>query len=88
MQSTADKILINVLSVSLWYTGTLPTPLVGLWLVRDVVLMTATYRYVRAHTAAGLSVLDPLTTPLQVNPTTISSRWPWGLFIPRSLTWQ
>ena len=40
--------------------------------MRDVVLMTATYRYVRAHTAAGLSVLDPLTTPLQVNPTTIS----------------
>jgi len=68
----ADKILINVLSVSLWITGTLPTALMGLWLVRDVALMTATYRYVQSHTQAGKAVMDPLTTPLQVNPTTIS----------------
>lgn len=34
--------------------------------------MTATYRYVQSHTAAGKAVMDPLTTPLQVNPTTIS----------------
>lgn len=67
----ADKLLINVLSVSLWVNGTLPTPLVGLWLVKDVVLMTATYLYVAQKTAGG-TVWDPTTTPLQVNPTLIS----------------
>jgi len=69
---TADKILINVLSVSLWVTGTLPTPLVALWLAKDVALMTATYRYVQTRTKAGHAVSDPITTPLQVNPTTIA----------------
>jgi len=49
----ADKILINVLSVSLWYTGTLPTPLVALWFVKDAVLMTATYQYVAQQTSTA-----------------------------------
>ena len=49
----ADKILINVLSLSLWYTGTLPTPLVAVWLLKDAVLMTATYRYVAQQTSTA-----------------------------------
>lgn len=68
----ADKVLINVLSVSLWYTGTLPTPLVGLWMLKDVTLMTATYRYVARNTGKGMDVTDPLTVPLKVNPTLTS----------------
>jgi len=68
----ADKILINVLSVSLWYTEMLPTPLVGLWLFKDVTLMTATYMYVANNTEKGMDVTDPLTVPLKVNPTTTS----------------
>lgn len=65
----ADKILINVLSVSLWCNGTLPTPLVALWLMRDVGLSAGAYLYVASNTESGLSVTDPLTTPLKINPT-------------------
>ena len=68
----ADKILINSLSVSLWYTAVLPGPLVALWLLKDVGLMTATYRHVAAQTRAHHVVMDPFTTPLKINPTQIS----------------
>jgi hypothetical protein len=49
---------------------------VALWLFKDVVLMTATYMHVKQKTEATVGkdavVWDPITTPLQVNPTTIS----------------
>ena len=68
----ADKIVINVLSLSLWYSDILPTPLIVLWLGRDVALTGATYLYVSAQTKAGRFVVDPVRTPLKVEPTTIS----------------
>jgi cardiolipin synthase (CMP-forming) len=68
----ADKVIINVLSVSLCYTGTLPTPLVALWLVRDAGLTVGTYLYVARNTSSGQGVMDPWTTPLKVNPTVTS----------------
>jgi cardiolipin synthase (CMP-forming) len=68
----ADKVIINVLSVSLCYTGTLPTPLVALWLARDTALTVGTYLYVAMNTSSGKAVMDPWTTPLKVNPTVTS----------------
>lgn len=68
----ADKLFINVISISLWMNGTLPTTLVGLWLIRDIVLMIATHHYVAQHTRAGMAVMDPATVPIQVTPTTLS----------------
>jgi phosphatidylglycerophosphate synthase len=104
----ADKILINVLAVSVWFVGTLPAPLVALWMGKDILLMTATYRYVanqtppqqqqqqqRHNTDHSKSKLaddqentattttehhehqyyvnmDPLSTPLKVEPTATS----------------
>lgn len=68
----ADKLLINALSISLWIHGTLPSVLMGLWLMRDVLLMVATHRYVAQNTAPGMAVMDPVTVPLKVTPTTIS----------------
>jgi phosphatidylglycerophosphate synthase len=68
----ADKVLINVLSLSLWYADILPTPLICLWLARDVGLMVATYLYVRSETKSGNWVVDPMTTPFKVEPTKIS----------------
>jgi cardiolipin synthase len=68
----ADKILINVLSLSLWYNGALPTVLVGLWLAKDVGLTVGAYSYVARNTLQGKPVMDPLTTPLKVNPTVMS----------------
>ena len=46
----ADKILINSLSVAVWCSGVLPTPIMGIWMTKDLVLMVATYRYVVAET--------------------------------------
>lgn len=68
----ADKVLINVLAASLWHNEILPTPLVTLWLARDVAFMAGTYIYVRANTGNGNWVADPITTPLKVEPTNIS----------------
>lgn len=68
----ADKILINVLSISLWYADILPTPLVALWMTRDAVLVLATYWYTSSQTRPGAFVMDPVTVPLQVEPTGIS----------------
>jgi cardiolipin synthase len=68
----ADKLLINVLSLSLWHVNILPTPLIVLWLARDVGLMVATYTLVRSQTKSGDWVVDPVTTPFQVEPTNIS----------------
>jgi phosphatidylglycerophosphate synthase len=56
----------------LWYNGTLATPLVVLWLIKDVGLMTATYLHVSTQTRKGNIVVDPLTVPLKVEPTVTS----------------
>ena len=71
-KNTADKLFINALSISLWVNGTLPTALVGLWLIRDVTLMIATHQYVTQNTSPGMAVMDPVTVPIQVIPTTLS----------------
>ncbi|KAL7556852.1 hypothetical protein ACA910_016324 [Epithemia clementina (nom. ined.)] len=42
----ADKVIINGLSIAIWYSGTLPTPIVAVWLVKDIALMVATYEHV------------------------------------------
>ena len=68
----ADKVIINVLAASLWYNEILPTPFVTLWLIRDVALMMGTYIYIRSNTKKGERVVNPVTTPLKVEPTTIS----------------
>jgi phosphatidylglycerophosphate synthase len=70
----ADKIFINSIAVSLWYAPMplIPGPVVALWLMKDVVLMGATYQYVAARTEPGRPVMDPVSTPLQVSPTTTS----------------
>jgi cardiolipin synthase (CMP-forming) len=68
----ADKIWINSLALSLAYVDILPTPLVALWAVRDVILVVGTYQYVAQRTETGQSIVNPGTTPLQVKATTIS----------------
>ena len=71
----ADKIIINVLSVSLWYTAILPTPLVALWFGRDILLIVGAATYVRSHSkesASAYEIYDPTVTPLKVNPTQLS----------------
>ena len=65
----ADKILINVLSVSLWTQHVLPAELVALWLARDVALIIGCYHYVTTK-QPSLSWSSVLTVPVpQVTPT-------------------
>jgi len=68
----ADKFMINTLAVSLWYTALLPGPVVGVWLVRDVGLVVTSFVFVANRTEGGGSVINPSTTPLKVQPSTIS----------------
>lgn len=68
----ADKIMINTLALSLWYTALLPGPLVGIWLARDVGLIVTSFIFVANRTKGGESVINPETTPLKVQPSTIS----------------
>lgn len=68
----ADKLLINVVAVSLCYTEVLPVPLIALWAMRDVGLCIGTYVVVSGRTKEGNFVIDPGTTPLQISATTIS----------------
>lgn len=68
----ADKVLINTLSASLWYTGVLPGPLVALWFGRDIVLMVGSAYYVRSLSQDNTHAFDPTATPLKVNPSNVS----------------
>ena len=68
----ADKFMVNTLAVSLWYTALLPGPVVGIWLARDVGLVVTSFAFVANRTKGGESVINPSTTPLKVQPSTIS----------------
>ena len=67
----ADKIAINTIALSLWYTGILPGPLVGVWLGRDVPLIVFSYLTVQRATKAGDAVVNPATTSFKVRPSFI-----------------
>jgi cardiolipin synthase len=68
----ADKVLVNGLAISLWYTGILPTPLVALWATKDFVLLggTAWYLYKEQNTINFFD-MSIATKPLTVTPTTL-----------------
>jgi cardiolipin synthase len=71
----ADKVFISTMSITLWYIDTLPGALVGLWVVRDVGMLSTTYWMVRTETLERnknnkndepVAVMDPTKTPLKV----------------------
>jgi cardiolipin synthase len=69
----ADKLLINVVSVSLYSIAMLPGPLVLLWLTRDIVLVYYAHYYVMKNSSNNVRIMLDLTrTPLQIQPTLIS----------------
>lgn len=68
----ADKALINVVALSLWYVEILPAPLVALWALKDLGLCIGTYNYVARVTDKETFVTNPATTPLKVSATQIS----------------
>jgi phosphatidylglycerophosphate synthase len=63
------------MSMTLWYTETLPGVLVGLWVVRDVGVFSSAYWMVRSETLKkkgtinsedSIAIMDPSKTPLKV----------------------
>ncbi|KAL7554237.1 hypothetical protein ACHAWF_017655 [Thalassiosira exigua] len=76
----ADKLLISVMSLTLWHIGVLPGMLVGLWVTRDVGIVGSVYWLVRRDTIRTrkketepsesdnyhIAVMDPQNTPLKV----------------------
>ena len=68
----ADKVIINTLALSLCYQGALPSPMVALWLMKDVGLIITCFNAVATKTPSGSAVMDPLRTPLQVTPSNMS----------------
>ena len=68
----ADKLMINALALSLWHVDILPGPIVGLWLARDIALVSFSYYSVLKATKGGQAVTDPGRTPLKIRATAIS----------------
>jgi cardiolipin synthase len=65
----ADKVLINGLAVSLWYSGILPTPLTLLWATKDVLLLSGTAWYLyQQHQTINILSNSIATKPLTVTP--------------------
>ena len=81
----ADKFFISVLSLTMWYTNSLPGMLVGLWIARDVGIVGSVYWLVRKETVRkrnddastannnhNVAVMDPTSTPLKVQASNLS----------------
>ena len=69
----ADKVMVNVLGVSLWYSGVLPTPLILIWATKDALLLSGTaYNVYQRHNS--FNILKTATSghqTFQVTPTTL-----------------
>eukprot|EP00984_Skeletonema_dohrnii_P025778 scaffold14966_cov149-Skeletonema_dohrnii-CCMP3373.AAC.2 len=74
----ADKVFISALSLTLWYTETLPGALVSLWIARDVGIVFSVYYLVKQETLKKIgsgntyAVMDPQNTPLKVEASLLS----------------
>lgn len=65
----ADKVLINGLAASLWYSGILPTPLTLLWATKDAMLLSGTAWYLyQQNQSINILSNSIMTKPLTVTP--------------------
>lgn len=69
----ADKVLINTLGISLWYSCILPTPLIALWATKDVMLLSGTAWHVyQNHQSINIFCTSVARSPLKVSPSNIA----------------
>jgi cardiolipin synthase len=69
----ADKILINTLGISLWYSGILPMPLIVVWAAKDVILLSGTAWHVyQNHQSINFFSTSVAQKPLKVTPSTMA----------------
>jgi cardiolipin synthase len=73
LDPVADKILINGLGISLWYSGILPTPLIAVWATKDILMLSGTAWYLyQQHQSVNFFTTSVVQKPLSVTPTTLS----------------
>lgn len=69
----ADKILINFLGISLWYSSLLPTPLIVVWAAKDAILLSGTAWYVyQEHQSIDIFRTSVTQKPLKVTPSSVA----------------
>lgn len=77
MDPLADKVIINSLATSLCFVGILPVPLVGVWILKDTILVSFTL-FVVARNQREDSLVNKASSfwypasPLKVEPTMLS----------------
>eukprot|EP00934_Nitzschia_sp_Nitz4_P001399 Nitzschia sp. Nitz4//scaffold10_size219509//73055//73973//NITZ4_001417-RA/size219509-augustus-gene-0.224-mRNA-1//1//CDS//3329532887//1399//frame0 len=65
----ADKVFVNTLGVSLWYSGILPTPLISLWATKDFLLLSGTGWFLyKKHQSINFVTNSVSSEPLAVTP--------------------
>mmetsp|Transcript_134776 Transcript_134776/g.200559 ORF Transcript_134776/g.200559 Transcript_134776/m.200559 type:complete len:263 (-) Transcript_134776:229-1017(-) len=66
----ADKVMVNALGISLWYSGVLPTPLVALWATKDILLLSGTaYNVYQRHRSVNIFATSSMSKTYVVKPT-------------------
>ena len=69
----ADKIFVNTIGFSLWYTGTLPTPLIIVWASKDILLLGGTGWFLyEKHKTINFMKNSVAKEPLKVTPSYIA----------------
>jgi phosphatidylglycerophosphate synthase len=86
----ADKVMVNVLGVSLLYSGVLPTPLVALWATKDVLLLSGTaYNVYQRHNSVNIFATSNMSktyvvsllhvhTPITFQRSRLTNRMEWN----------
>ncbi|CAJ1965553.1 unnamed protein product [Cylindrotheca closterium] len=68
----ADKIMVNSLAISLWYTTVLPTPLITVWAMKDIGLMSGTaWMLYKNYNSVNIFTTSLASKPLEVHPSKI-----------------
>jgi len=69
----SDKVLVNGLAISLWYSNILPTPLIVVWAIKDVGLLSGTaWMLYKNYNSVNFFTTSLAHKPLEVNPTAIA----------------
>jgi phosphatidylglycerophosphate synthase len=69
----SDKVVINGLAISLWYSGLLPTPIILLWGGKDATLLSGTaYLLHKKYNSINFFTTSLTEKPLTVTPSTVA----------------
>eukprot|EP00526_Cylindrotheca_closterium_P016188 CAMPEP_0113631978 /NCGR_PEP_ID=MMETSP0017_2-20120614/16620_1 /TAXON_ID=2856 /ORGANISM="Cylindrotheca closterium" /LENGTH=271 /DNA_ID=CAMNT_0000542513 /DNA_START=31 /DNA_END=846 /DNA_ORIENTATION=- /assembly_acc=CAM_ASM_000147 len=73
LDPVADKIMVNSLAVSLWYTSILPTPLIAVWAIKDIGLLSGTaWMLYKNYNSINFFTTSLAQKPLEVKPSQVA----------------